>query len=159
VLTLQMGNTTPTGSFTISVVGTAPGNASYTSIQLVVQPSQPFAISGNLTSPLAPGLAPQPLNLTLRNPNPVTVNVSSLTVAVAGTSAGTSCDASNFTVKQYTGNYPLTLAAGQSATLAQLGVTAAQQPQVQFLDKPTVNQDRCKGVAVNLSYSGTASGS
>jgi hypothetical protein len=38
-------------------------------------------------------------------------------------------------------------------------VSADARPQLQFLDKPGVNQDGCKGVTVFLTYSGTAGGS
>jgi hypothetical protein len=156
-LVLQMGNSTPTGTSTVTVSGTSTGNSSSITIQLAVQQAQPLAISGTVISPLAPGVAAQPIDLALRNPNPNVVSVTALGVTVSGTSAGSACDASNFAVTQYRGTYPLTLAAGQTLSLSQLGVPAAQQPQVQFLNKP-VNQDRCKGVTVYLSYSGSAGG-
>jgi hypothetical protein len=101
----------------------------------------------------------QAIDLVLGNPNPVPVDVRGLTVTVTGTSAGARCDASNFTVRQYSGAYPLRLGAAATASLAALGVSADARPQLQFLDKSGVNQDGCKGVTVFLTYSGTAGGS
>jgi hypothetical protein len=129
--TLQVATTsgvTPDGVFTLYIVGSASIGSSttyaYAQVQLVVNTpaGKPFSISGNLPGTLAPGTAPQPLNLTLRNPNNQKLTISNLTVTVSRTSAGTACAPSNFAVAQYSGPYPLTLAAGQTASLSQLGV-------------------------------------
>ena len=51
--------------------------------------------------------------------------------------------------------YPITLPAGQTRTLSQLGVADADRPQVEMLDRPW-NQDACKNAAITLDYSGSA---
>jgi hypothetical protein len=118
---------------------------------------QPFVISGDLSGALAPGSPSSPLDLTMTNPNNQQIAVAGLTVTVLGTSAGSSCDASNFGVVQYGGAYPLQLGARQTVSLTQLGVTATALPHVRMIDKPS-NQDGCKHVTVHLSYTGTGQG-
>jgi hypothetical protein len=159
VLTLTAAADTPQGSWSLVVSGGATGRSSSTTIQLAVHRPAPITVTGNVPSPLAPGLPAEPVDLVLGNPNPVPFDVRALTVTVTGTSAGADCDASNFTVRQYTGTYPLRLGAGVTAGLAALGVSTDRRPQLQFLDKPGINQDACKGVTVFLAYSGTAGGS
>jgi hypothetical protein len=159
VLTVTAGAGTPVGSWSLVVSGSATGRSSSTTVQLIVHAPAPITVAGNVPSPLAPGLPAQSVDLVLGNPNPVPVDVRELTVAVTGTSAGAACDGSNFTVRQYSGSYPLRLGAGVTTTLAALGVSADRRPQLQFLDKPAVDQNACKGVTVFLTYSGTAGGS
>lgn len=117
----------------------------------------PFVISGDLAGKLAPGSPSLPLNLTLRNTNNQAIAVSVLTIAVSGTSAGAACDATNFSVAQYAGKYPLTIGANQTASLTQLGVAATALPRVGMIDKP-VNQNACRNVTVSLTYTGTGTG-
>ena len=153
---------TPEGTSTLNVVGSATIGSTtryaYAQTQLVVaQSKKPFTISGDLPGNLAPGAAAQPLNLTLQNPNNQDLAITNLTVTVARTSAGAACDPSNFTVVQFTGAYPVTLAARQTASLAQLGVPPAAWPKVGMLDLPR-NQDACKGVTLTLGYSGAGQG-
>jgi hypothetical protein len=162
-LTLTVGSSTKDGTYTIGVVGWAVTNGTikfaYSQAQLVVstQKNSGFTISGNVTGALAPGVAPQPLNLTLTNPSNQKLAISSLTVTVSGTSAGAACGPANFVVTQYRGGYPLNLAGRQTASLSQLGVAVSAFPTVGMLDLPT-NQDACKGVTVNLVYSGSGQG-
>ena len=118
---------------------------------------QPFVISGDLAGKLAPGSPSLPLNLTLRNPNNQAIAISALTVAVTGSTVGTACDATNFGVTQYTGKYPLTIGANQTASLTQLGAAATALPRVGMIDRP-VNQDACRNVTVSLAYTGTGTG-
>jgi hypothetical protein len=159
VLTVTAGPATPVGAWSLVVSGSATGRSSSTTVQLTVHKPAPITLAGNVSSPLAPGLPAQPVDLVLGNPNPVPVDVRGITVTVTGTSAGAACDGSNFTVRQYTGTYPLRLGAGVTTTLAALGVSADRRPQLQFLDKPAVDQNACKGVTVFLTYSGTTGGS
>jgi hypothetical protein len=119
--------------------------------------AKPFAISGGLSQPLAPGDAASPIGLSINNLNHRSLPVTHLSVTVKGTSAGAACDASNFAVTQYSGPYPLTVPALQTSTLAALGQPVASWPQLQMLDLPR-NQDRCKNVSVSLAYAGTAGG-
>ena len=139
------------GGGTVAVTTAASG-------QQPVNPGhQPFSISGDLAGKLAPGSPPLPLNLVLRNTNNQAIAISVLTVAVTGSSAGAACDATNFRTTQYTGRYPLTIGANQTASLTQLGVATTALPQVGMVDRP-VNQDRCRNVTVSLAYTGTGQG-
>ena len=160
-------STTPTGTYTLYVVGSATVGGStqyqYAKTQLIVSaPSgQPFTIGGNLFGTLAPGVPPKPLNLSLSNPNSKSLSITGLTVTIGAVTKAANvtatCTTSDYAVTQYAGPYPLTLAAGQTATLTQLGVPAASQPQLQMLDTK-VSQDGCKGAALTLAYAGSGQG-
>ena len=118
-----------------------------------------FTISGDATSPLAPGLA-VPLDLTLANPGPSAIAISGLNANVTGVSAPNSgatrpCTVDDFAVTPFSGAYGFALASGRTTTLSQLGIPAEQWPQLTMLDRP-VNQDGCKGASLTLSYSGTS---
>ncbi|HJP79773.1 MAG TPA: hypothetical protein VJ914_36210 [Pseudonocardiaceae bacterium] len=159
-LTLTVATSTKDGSYPVGLVArAATGEFAYTQTQLVVSTpkSRNFTISGNATGALAPGVPPQPLNLTLANPNNQKLAISNLTVTVSRTSAGTACGPANFVVTQYRGSYPLNLAGRQTASLAQLGIASSAFPTVGMLDLPT-NQDACQGATVNLVYSGSGQG-
>ena len=119
----------------------------------------PFAISGNADGALYPGSAAVYMNLSLTNPNSVTIYVTSLTVAlsISATHSGPNpCTPSDFDVThlQYTGGYPIVLPPG-TKTLSQLGYTQFQQPSIRMLDRP-LNQDACKGATLNFTYTGSA---
>jgi hypothetical protein len=168
--TLQVATTsgtTPDGTYTLYIIGTYTDPTSgqkayqYAQATLVVDSklsAKPFTISGGTPArSLAPGVDNQPLNLAISNPNNQTLPITNLSVTVTGTS-NPSCTAGNFAVTQYSGPYPLNVPANASAiTLTALGVPSSQQPQLKMLDLNT-KQDACKGVTVNLSYSGSAQG-
>jgi hypothetical protein len=162
-LLLTTAATTPDGTYTVYLVGWATVGGStkyaYAQTQLVVSTpkGKSFTISGSLRGTLAPGAPPLPLDLTLANPNNQKLTISNLTVTVGGTSAGAACGPTNFTVTQYSGKFPLNMAARQTASLSQLGAAASALPTVGMRDLPT-NQDACKGVTVDLVYSGTGQG-
>ena len=67
------------------------------------------------------------------------------------------CDgAQNFAVTQApAARYPITLPAGQTRTLGQLGVADGDKPQVAMLNQAW-NQDACKNAAISLHYGGSA---
>jgi hypothetical protein len=114
-----------------------------------------FALSGAATGTLGPGLAPAPVDLAVTNPNYLPLRVTSLAVRVTGTSRS-DCTAADFTVRQYAGPYPLTVAArGQGVRLTSLGVPSAALPTLAMLDGAR-NQDACKGVTVHLALTGSA---
>lgn len=116
--------------------------------------NQTFPISGSLTTPLAPGVPPQALNLTVTNPYSFTMKVTAITVSVASTSNNSGCGAaSNFRTTNYSGS-GFTVPAGLTQTMTAAGVPASQLPTVQMIDLPT-NQDACQGVSINLTYNGT----
>lgn len=164
--TLQLSTTTstPVGSSAIYIVGTYTDpatNAKYyqyaQTTLTVVSGGKPFTISGNLSggAALSPGTS-SPLNLLLTNPNPQTLTVTNLTITVASTSAGAACAPSNFSVTAFT-RYPLTLAGNSTVTLSQAGIAAVDLPRIGLIDLPQ-NQDGCRGVGINIAYSGTAQG-
>jgi hypothetical protein len=167
--TLQVATTsaTPDGTYTLYVVGsykdpsTGQTTYQYAHADLVVDSklsSKPFSISGGAPArSLAPGVDNQPLNLAITNPNNQTLPVTNLSVSVTSTS-NAGCTPGNFAVTQYSGPYPLNVPANANAvTLTALGIPPSQQPQLKMIDLNT-KQDACKGVTVNLSYSGSAQG-
>jgi hypothetical protein len=159
---------TPEGTYTLYLVASGNDSAgttryAYASVQLVIATGgKPFAISGNLTGLLAPGVS-LPLDLTLTNPNNQTISISNLTVTVQSvakvppTRVG-SCSTADYVVTQYSGPYPLAVPAHGSATLSSLGVAAELQPHVKMIDTAT-NQDGCKSATLTLAYSGSGQGS
>lgn len=159
--TLQVATspTTPLGSYTVTVKGTAGSITSTVPAHFSVSAAKQgknFTIGGDVTQPLAPGVT-APINLSLSNPNNQTLQVSSLAVTVRATSRS-SCGVDNFSVRQFTGTYPIAVPANSTRTLAQLGVQTSKMPALTFIDKP-VNQDACKNVTLTLGYAGTGSGS
>ena len=142
---------TITGSGTIG-----SGSVSRTAaVTLVVQKNKGFQISGNLGASLAPGLK-RPLNLSLTNPENWDIKVTNVVVSVEEATSKAGCSGTqNFKITQVPASrYPITLPAGQTRTLTQLGVSDSQKPQVEMLNRP-VNQDVCKGASIVLAYSGS----
>ena len=126
-----------------------------TAATLVVQPTRDFRIAGNLTTPLAPG-SQAPLDLALTNPYGFNLRITDLGVGLAGTSAAGCSAAQNFAVTQIPADrYPITLPAGQTRTLGQLGIPDSDKPQVEMLNQP-FNQDACKNATIIFRYSGSA---
>jgi hypothetical protein len=151
------------GTYTLFLVGSSSIGGrkayQYARVQVVVADSKkPLGISGGKVAGLAPGVGNQPLDLALSNPARRAISVTNLSVIVTGTSAGDACGPENFAVSQYSGPYPLPLRAGATdVPLSSLRIPAAQQPQLMMLNLP-INQDACKSVTVDLSYSGSARG-
>ena len=158
---------TPLGTYPLNVMAFGPGPNNtivyaYVTVTLVLtKDGKPFAISGNLAGSLAPGVA-LPLDLTLTNPNQQKLSITNLTVTIksvtkaANAPAGT-CSTSDYAVTQYSGPYPLAVAANGSAKLSALGTTSSKWPQVRMLNTAS-NQDGCKGATVTLAYSGFGQG-
>jgi hypothetical protein len=156
------------GTYTLYVVAASTNSTGRTTYQyakvgIVIDSelsSKPFTISaGAPASGLAPGVAATPLDLTITNPRNKRLPVTNLSVVVTGTSAGAACGPDNFSVTQYSGPYPLYVPARATAVpLSMLGVAPNHLPRLAMVDKPTVNQDECKGVTVTLSFSGSARG-
>jgi len=115
----------------------------------------PFTVAGSVGD-LVPGVW-RPLAVTVTNPNPVTISVSALTVAVAADSTPPGCtSAANLELRQpsvTTGSVLLVPARG-SVTLPAQGLATAE---IRLRDLPTVNQDVCKSKSFSLTWSGTAS--
>jgi hypothetical protein len=97
----------------------------------------------------APGAAPTPLALRLRNSDDSRRYVTRLTVAVRRSAA--SCpSAANLRIVQsnVSSRHPLRIRGGGSVTLPAKGVSA---PTLQLVDRP-VNQDGCKGTRFPLRF-------
>jgi hypothetical protein len=147
------------GTYTLSVTGTGTiGGSSVlrsSSVALVVQKNGVFQITGNLGAQLAPGLS-RPLNLSLTNPENSDIYITSLSVSIEEATSKPGCSGTqNFSVTQIPASrFPITVPAGQTRTLTQLGVSDADKPQVAMINRPW-NQDACKGASIVLHYTGS----
>jgi hypothetical protein len=116
---------------------------------------KPFAIEalGELED-LYPGYPPQPVPILVTNPSSVPIEVTSLTVAIAGDPP--ECSAENFalTPSSVSPTAPLAVPANSSVSLP---AATASAPTISMLNLP-VNQDACRGAAVPLVFSGEAHG-
>ncbi|WP_020144284.1 hypothetical protein [Terracoccus sp. 273MFTsu3.1] len=115
----------------------------------------PFTVAGSVGD-LVPGVW-RPLTVTVSNPNPVTIRVSALTVAVTADSTPPGCTSSaNLELRQpsVTTSSVLLVPARGSVTLPAQGLATAE---IRLRNLPTVNQDVCKGKSFALTWSGTAS--
>ncbi len=159
-LQIQTASNTQTGTYALAITGTGTigGSAASRSSAVVldVQRSQSFQIEGNLGAQLAPGRR-APLNLSLTNPYNFALTITGLAVAVEEETSKTGCSGTqNFEITQVpSARYPISLPAGQTRTLADLGVADADMPQVEMVNRPW-NQDACKGATISLDYSGSA---
>ena len=159
-LEIELAGSANPGSHNLVITGTGTvkGHAAsrLAAVMLIVQESQELQIAGNLGAGLAPGMK-APLNLTLSNPNNFAVKVTDLTVAVEeGTSQAGCSGTQNFAITQTAAaRYPITVPAGQTRTLTQLGVADGDKPQVEMLNLPS-NQDACKSATITLDYGGSA---
>ena len=163
-LQVSTGSGTPDGTTTIGVTATGSGIApSSTTAGLVVDSklsSKPFALGGGVVGALFPGAPARVVDLAVSNPNNQPIKITNLGVTVrAVTRAGavvSGCSASDFTVRQYSGSYPLSVPANAPVTpLTSLGVPTSALPTVTFVDAPR-NQDACRSVTVELAYTGSA---
>ncbi|HET7119790.1 MAG TPA: hypothetical protein VFI17_00910 [Solirubrobacterales bacterium] len=104
---------------------------------------------------LMPGAPAQQLPVRVENPNPVPIEVTSLTVAVAPAAPACAADP-NFAVtpSSVSPTSPLTVPAGGSTTLPSAAATA---PTLALRELP-VDQNPCQGTSVRLDFSGEARG-
>jgi hypothetical protein len=155
---------TPPGSYRLTVSAKSAYYTKRVRLTLVVLPVPvPLSISGDLASVLLPGLG-GPLNLALTNPNNRPVSVTGLSVALTGLTApnadpghGLPCTLADFAVDQFSGTYPVALAASATRTLSDLGVSTATMP-VLRMQNTSSNQDGCKGSTLALTYTAAARG-
>jgi hypothetical protein len=159
-LQIQTASNAPTGSYGLTITGrgTVDGRtvSRLAAATLTVKKTESFKITGNLGTLLAPGTG-APLDLALTNPNDFALRITDLAVALEEGTSKDGCSATqNFKVRQIpAARYPITLPAGQTKTLGQLGVAAGDKPQVEMLNQPW-NQDACKGAAISFDYVGSA---
>lgn len=104
---------------------------------------------------LMPGAPPQQLPVRIENPNPVAIEVTSLTVNVAPDRPGCAADP-NFAVVPSSLSLaaPLGIPAGGSVTLPNPAATA---PTLELRELP-VDQNACQGATLKLTFSGEARG-
>jgi hypothetical protein len=127
-----------------SAGGSGTGSAT-TGTNVPITAAQTSTISG-----MAPGDSAQTLSGNFNNSNSSPVYVTSVVASISsvdkavGAPAGT-CDASDYTLASATMTVNAEVAAG-SAKGAWTGAT------IKFNDKPSTNQDGCKGATVNLAY-------
>lgn len=105
--------------------------------------------------PLYPGAAPQPLRVTVVNPNPVPIFVTGLRATATSGPLGCS-PAENLVLIEAgaTSATPLEVPGGGSASLPAAGIAA---PAIQLRDL-AVSQDACKNGRFELAFSGEARG-
>lgn len=104
---------------------------------------------------LYPGAPPQALPLTITNPNPVPIFVTSLQVRTSADPAGcASAENLVLTGSSASSAAPVKVPAGGSVSLP---APAASAPSIQLRDLP-VSQDSCQRSQFPLSFSGTARG-
>ncbi|HTT93232.1 MAG TPA: hypothetical protein VMF55_01050 [Solirubrobacterales bacterium] len=122
---------------------------------LVLEP-KPFTVSPRPTAvgPLYPGAAPSSIPVTISNPNPVPITVTSLQVTAGGGAPGCSpADNVALTAPALAGG-KLRIAAHASVSLPSAAVAA---PTIALRELP-VDQDACKNAAFDLAFSGSAGG-
>jgi len=115
----------------------------------------PFSIeSAGAIADLYPGDPAQQVPISIINPNPVPIEVTSLSGTISG--APLDCPAANFelTPSSVSATVPLQVPAGGSVTLPAPGVSA---PTLAMLNLPE-NQDACRGADVEIFFSGEAHG-
>lgn len=116
---------------------------------------KPFTVESRAPlEDLYPGHPAQQLPVLLTNPNPVPIEVTSLTVAIGGEPPN--CAAENFELTPSSASpaTPLPLPPGSSVSLPSATVSA---PSIAMLNLP-VNQDACRGAEIPLVFGGEARG-
>jgi hypothetical protein len=144
-------------SFSVRAVGARGRRSKVARRRWRVLEPMSFSIQSQLAGlgPLYPGAPAQALPLTIANPNPVPIFVTSLQVRAATDSAGCA-SAENLVLSGSSASSaaPLKVPAGGSASLPAPGVSA---PSIALRDLP-VSQDACQRAQFPLSFSGTARG-
>lgn len=157
VLTLSVPGTTKAGTYRVRVVGRHKASVRWTTLTLVVTSGGlPFTAAGPTTSTaLVPG-GTAALDVRVTNPNTTPITLTGLTVRVTATSDEAGCPAAvHFRTADAAA--PVTVPAGATRTLSDLGVPSTDWPQVSMLDLPS-NQDACKSLSLTLAFTGTATG-
>lgn len=170
-LTILTSADTPEGDYQLQLRARAGrGHRATTTLNLVIESPPPagssqidrsFAIGGELTEPLEPGRA-APLDLVLTNSDASPLSVLSLGVRIAAITAPQAnadfpCTIDDFSVEQFSGTYPLTVAASSTQSLSDLGIPEAELPRVAMLNRP-VNQNGCRGASLRFDFGGTGTG-
>ncbi|WP_156870067.1 hypothetical protein [Sporichthya polymorpha] len=154
---------TPAGDYDIVVRATGNDAVAGTTVRLTLRPAAsaapglPLTLTGLPATTLRPGItAPIDVELTNNNATDLAVEALGVDLAIAAAPNATGrlvCTVADFDVTPYTGP-TLTLPAGTTRTLSELGIPAAQWPRVRMLNTP-VNQDGCKNAALRFTYGAT----
>jgi hypothetical protein len=160
-LTIRTAAATPAGTYRPGLRARGGVRHANISLRLIVAtpPNQSFEIGGAISEPLEPGLAVA-LDLTLSNPDPEDILITDLRVSISQVSAPLAdqahpCSADDFSVTQFSAEYPLALEGEESSSLSGLGLAEGEWPQVSMLDLP-VNQDGCKEASLAFEFTGTS---
>jgi hypothetical protein len=156
-LTVTTSGRTPAGRYQLVIQGRARGLTK--KLRLLLGVTAPKSVAVGITGAvngLQPGMA-EALDLVLRNPSALKLSVTGLTVAATGVSAPHAsallpCTLADFSMRQFSGTYPLVVPRLSTRTLSSLGVEASQRPQVILLDR-SLDQDGCQGATVTLAFS------
>jgi hypothetical protein len=160
ILQIQTAGNTQTGTYAISITGSGTVGGTSVSraanVTLIVQKNQNFQISGGLGTKLFPGRHAA-LDLALTNSQNFDIRVTAIAVGIEeGTSKPGCSGIQNFKVAQVpAARYPITVPAGQTKTLTQLGVADGDKPQIEMLNQPW-NQEACKNASLTLTFNGSA---
>lgn len=110
-----------------------------------------FTITGVVPALLAPD-ATVPMDLSLTNPNHVSLSITRLTARLDAVSGGVGeCSMDNFRIDQYSDNRAIAVAASSTRSLRDLDVPVARWPQLTMINRP-VNQDGCKSATIAIRY-------
>lgn len=143
--------------FEVRAVGRQGGHGPPARFRWRVLEPRDFSVAPRLDGlrPLLPGAAPQPLPLTISNPNPAPIFVTGLTVSTSGDPAGCrGADNLALGAAGVSAAAPLRVPPHGSVELPGAGVAA---PSIQLRNLPS-NQDPCQGASFPLSFSGSARG-
>jgi hypothetical protein len=138
----------------VAIDATANVSAPATFCWTITLPSG-LTISGNASQPLLPGAPPQALNLSISNPNSFAMKVTSLGVTIAPQMLNGTCSTSANFIAVHGLLVSVVIPAHSTRSLSDLGVTAANRPQIQMRETH-VNQDACRGATVHLNYTAAA---
>ena len=150
------GLSTGTHRFMVRAVGRRHSHGRAVRFRWRVLEPRNFSIEPHLESlgALFPGAAPQPVPLTIANPNPAPIFVTRVTVATTGDPSGCGADNLALTPAGISTSAPLRVPANRSVDLPAAGVAP---PSIQLRELP-VNQDACQGATFPLAFSGSARG-
>jgi hypothetical protein len=113
-----------------------------------------FPVTGTVPHPFAPGVT-RPLNLVIGNPYNFAIRVTSVAITVAAATNRAGCSGpANLQVTEPLA-VAVTVPADSTRSLEQLGVAAADWPQLTMPNLAT-NQDACKNADFSLAFSGQA---
>lgn len=114
-----------------------------------------FKITGSVRTLFAPG-GTVPVDLALSNPNSTQLSITRITARLERVSRGLGeCNLDGFRIRQYSGDYALTVPGSSTQSLRDLGIDVAQWPQLSMVNLP-VNQNGCRNATIAISFTAEA---